>query len=86
MQLSVQYVKNLIEEAKNAGASTERLAELEKSVTRQALGSHNGINECYTFEEDLDSDGNNITFYSTAPTSRKDRSYFEKLRAAKKVH
>jgi hypothetical protein len=85
MRLTVPYIKNLIEEAKKVGANTERLAELEKYVSRQALGNHNGIDECYTFEEDLNSDGSKVTFYSTAPTSRKDRSYFEKLRAAKKV-
>jgi hypothetical protein len=76
MRLTVQYIENLIEEAKKVGANPERLAELEKYVSRQALENHNGIDECYTFEE-LGDDGNKVTFYSTAPISPKDRSYFE---------
>jgi hypothetical protein len=84
MKLSVPYIKNLIEKAKKVGANTERLAELEKYASRQALGNHNGVEDCYTFEETLNSDGSKVTFYSTLPTSHKDRSYFEQLRAAKK--
>jgi hypothetical protein len=84
MRLTAQYIENLIEEAKKVGANPERLAELEKYGSRQALENHNGIDESYTFEEDLDAEGNKVTYYSTAPTSPKDRSYFEKLRAMKK--
>lgn len=84
MRLTVQYIENLIVKAKKVGANPERLAELEKYVSRQALENHHGIDECYTFEEDLDAEGNKATYYSTAPMSPKDRSYFEKLRAAKK--
>lgn len=86
MRLTVKYIEGLIEEAKKVGADPDRLADLEKFLSRQSLETQNQIDEGYTFEEELDSEGGKVTFYSTAPISHQDRSYFEKLRSAKKSH
>jgi hypothetical protein len=83
MRLTIEYIENMIKEAKKVGADPEKLADLEKFISRQSLESLNVMDEDYIFEEELDSEGSKVTFYSNAPISHKDRTYFEKIRSAK---
>lgn len=84
MKVTVQHIKNLIERARVEGADSKRLADLEQYLKEQeSLSSVQSVKaENYTAEE-LDNQGNRVTFYSTAPMSAKDKSYFERVRTAR---
>jgi hypothetical protein len=79
MRVTSKHIQDLIESAKSAGANKEHLAVLEGYLEeQQALGSkHNDSGTSTYVTQETDNEGRKVIFYSTAPISDRDKSYFE---------
>jgi hypothetical protein len=79
MRVTIKHIQDLIQSAKLAGADKKHLALLENCLEeKQALSSRSDKSNATSYtSESVDDRGRKVVFYSTAPLSDDDKSYFD---------